>query len=82
MVKASAQDVAHFEAIASAAEADDEERFRRAAAEPPGERMLVGARLGLVLRRTPEMLAEDDARADGQMEIARRRIALGLTQKA
>jgi hypothetical protein len=31
---------------------------------------------------TPAVLAELDARADGQMEIARRRIALGLGTKA
>jgi hypothetical protein len=35
-----------------------------------------------MLPLTPPLLAEIDARADGQMELARRRIALGLRGKA
>jgi hypothetical protein len=31
---------------------------------------------------TPALLAEIDAQADGQIEIARRRVALGLGTKA
>jgi hypothetical protein len=59
-----------------------ESSFDRAAATSPGERILAGARLSAVFPLTPAVLAELDARADGQMEIARRRIALGLGTKA
>jgi hypothetical protein len=44
--------------------------------------MLAGIRLGAMLPMTPVLLAEIDARADGQMELARRRIALGIGSKA
>lgn len=69
---------AHFEAVAAAEAAEEEERYVRAARTPPGERMEAGIRLGTMLPLTPPLLAEIDARADGQMELARRRIALGL----
>lgn len=79
---ATPRDQAHFAAIAAAEAAEEEARFARAAATPPGERILAGARLSAVFPLTPAVLAELDARADGQMEIARRRIALGLGTKA
>ena len=79
---ATARDRAHFEAIAAAEEAEEEARFSRAAATQPGERILAGAKLSAEFPLTPAILAELDARADGQMEIARRRIALGLGTKA
>lgn len=75
------KDSAHFAAIKAAEEAEEEERFRRAAETPPGDRMLRGSRLGAELPWTPLLLAEVDARADEQMELARRRIALGLGRK-
>jgi len=78
---ASARDFAHFAAIALAEEESEEQRFLHAARTPPGERVLTGLRLGAALPMTPPLLAEIDARADGQMELARRRIALALTNK-
>jgi hypothetical protein len=47
-------------------------------ATPPGERILEGFRLAAEAPWTPAHLAELDARTDGEMELARRRIALGL----
>jgi hypothetical protein len=79
---ATPKDRAHFAAIAAAEAAEEDERFERAAATPPGERVVAGMRLGAQLPITPALLAEIDARADGQMELARRRIALGLGTKA
>jgi hypothetical protein len=79
---ATPRDRAHFAAIAAAEAAEEDERFTRAARTPPGERMQEGIRLGAMLPLTPPLLAEIDARADGQMELARRRIALGLRGKA
>jgi hypothetical protein len=78
---ATPRDHAHFAAIAAAETAEEEARFARAATTPPGERMLAGARLSAVFPLTPAVLAELDARVDGEMEIARRRIALGLGKK-
>ena len=75
---ATERDRAHFEAVATAEAQSDEERIARAAKTPPGERMLLGIELGLQFAWTPAHLAEADAEADGQMELARRRIALGL----
>ncbi len=72
------RDFAHFTAIAAAEAAEEEQRFARAARTPPGERILIGLRLGTALPMTPALLAEIDARADGQMELARRRLALAL----
>ena len=77
---ATERDRAHFEAIATAEAQSDEERIDRAAKTPPGERMLLGIDLGLQFAWTPAHLAEADAEADGQMELARRRIALGLSR--
>ena len=75
---ASARDLAHFEAIAAGERAEEEARITRATETPPGERMLAGIKLGAALGWSPALLAEIDAQADGQMELARRRIALGL----
>ncbi len=77
---ASARDRAHFAAVAAAEAEFEEQRYVRAAGVPPGERMLAGLRLGAELPMTPALLAEIDARADGQMELARRRIVLALTR--
>ena len=79
MKEATSHDVAHFAAIRAAKESEEEASFERAVKTPPGERMLRGISLGATLTLTPAILAEIDARADGQMELARRRIALGLT---
>lgn len=78
---ASARDVAHFATIGAAEAETEERRFAEAASTPPGERILAGMRLGASLPVTPALLAEIDACADGQMELARRRIALGLTRQ-
>jgi hypothetical protein len=75
---ASRSDLAHFAAIAAAEVESEEERFAHAATTPPGERILIGLQMGAELPMTPALLAEIDACADGQMELARRRIALGL----
>lgn len=77
---ASRRDFAHFATIAAAEAETEEQRFARAARTPPGERILTGLRLGAELPMTAAMLAEIDARADGQMELARRRLALGLVR--
>lgn len=75
---ATSDDIAHFEAIAAGEAAAEEERTERALGLPPGERILIGFELGLEAPWTGAHLADADARADGQMELARRRIALGL----
>jgi hypothetical protein len=72
------RDRPHFAAIAAASAASDDEAIDRAVATPPGERMLAGEALGAAMPVTPALLAELDAQADGQMELARRRVALGL----
>jgi hypothetical protein len=74
------RDFAHFAAIATVEAIAEEERFARAAGTAPGERILVGLRLGAALPMTPALLAEIDARADGQMELARRRLALAAAR--
>jgi hypothetical protein len=43
--------------------------------------MLAGIRLGMQLPWTRAVLAEVDAQTDGQMELARRRIALSIGSK-
>jgi len=73
------RDLAHFAAVAAAEAAEENERFAQAERMGPGERILRGMRLAGMLPLTPSLLAEMDARADGQMELARRRIALGLS---
>lgn len=65
----------HFEAIARG---QDDEAASQPLPTNPVERILIGARLGGVLPLTRAILAEMDANADGQMELARRRIAMGL----
>lgn len=81
MREASARDRSHFAAIALGEERSAEEQIERALETPPGERMLEGLRLGAAAPWTPAHLAELDARTDGQMELARRRIALGLDER-
>jgi hypothetical protein len=68
----------HFETIAEGERCSEEERIERALRTTPGERILEGLRLGMEVPWTPAHLAELDACADEQMELARRRIALGL----
>ncbi len=77
-MSATRKDLAHFEAIAAAERESEEERIARALEVPPGERMLLGLALGAEAPWTPAHLAEADAAADGQIEIARRRVARGL----
>jgi hypothetical protein len=76
--RASDRDRAHFAAIAAGQAADEDERIARALLTSPGERMILGARLAAEMPWTPAHLAEADAAADGQMELARRRVARGL----
>ena len=78
MREASARDRRHFEAIAAGEARAEEDRIEQALRTPAGERMLTGFRLGAEAPWTAAHLAELDARSDGQMELARRRIALGL----
>lgn len=78
MKEATDSDRAHFAAIAEGERRSEEERIERAIATPPGERILEGFRLAGESPWTPAHLAELDARTDDQMELARRRIALGL----
>jgi hypothetical protein len=80
--EASRRDREHFEAIAAAEAASEDERIAHAVATPPGERMVRGIELGMEVPWTPAVVAEIDARADGQAELARRRIALGLDRRA
>jgi len=75
---ATPRDRDHFAAIAAAETEAEEERFVRAATSSPGERMILGIELGAEMPWTPSLLAEIDADADGQAELARRRIALNL----
>jgi hypothetical protein len=62
-------------AIAEAKQQSEEERIDWALRNSPGERILPGFELGREIAWTPARLAEADAQADGQMELARRRIA-------
>ena len=78
MREASARDRRHFEAIAAGEARAAEERIEQALRTSPGERIVMGFQLGAEAPWTPAHLAELDARSDGQMELARRRIALGL----
>jgi hypothetical protein len=78
---ATPRDIAHFAAIAAAEAEAEEERYARASHTPPGDRILTGMRLGTDLDLTPAVVAELDARTDGQMEFARRRVALGLATR-
>lgn len=75
---ATPRDRAHFRAIAAAEAAAEDERIARALEVSPGERMAIGLASDSTMPWTPALLAEADAEADGQMELARRRIALGL----
>lgn len=65
-------------AVARGLAEDENERIDQALRLSPGERMLLGLKLGGEAPWSAAHLAEVDARADGQMEIARRRIAMGL----
>jgi len=76
--EATARERRHFAAIAEGEERSAAEQIERALVTPPGQRILEGIRLGAATPWTPAHLAELDARTDGQMELARRRIALGL----
>ncbi|GIW41436.1 MAG: hypothetical protein KatS3mg076_2013 [Candidatus Binatia bacterium] len=76
--RATPEDFAHFRAIAQAEAESEADRIGRAARSDPGQRLLEGFRLGRLSLWTPAVLAEMDARADGQVELARRRVALGL----
>ncbi len=76
--EATAEDWRHFEVIGEAERQSELERIDAAIATPPGERILLGLRLGMRAPCSPAHLAEQDARADGQMELARRSLALGL----
>jgi hypothetical protein len=78
MRRASARDRRHFEAVAEGEGRTEEERIERALRTAAGERVLEGLRLAAEAPWTPAHLAELDARTDEQMELARRRIALGL----
>jgi hypothetical protein len=78
MSPVSSKDREHFAAIATAERQSEEERIDAALHTPPGERILEGLRLGRLAPKSGAHLAEEDARADGQMELARRRLALGL----
>ena len=79
---ATPEDLAHFAAIRAAEETAEEERFQRAAETPPGNGCspACASERGHGAHATGS--AEIDARTDGQMELARRRIALGLTSKS
>jgi hypothetical protein len=75
---ATRRDLAHFAAISSAEAEAEAERITSALLTPPGERMVAGLELGAEAPWSGAHLAEIDARADGQAELARRRVALGL----
>ena len=81
MVRATQADWDHFAAIAEAEAESERDAFAEAARTPPGERILEGARLGALVTWTPAHLAEIDARVDGEMELARRRVARSLTHR-
>lgn len=75
---ATARDRAHFDAIAQAEAQSERDRIEEALRTSPLDRMRAAVELEVAAMWTPAHLAEVDARADGQMELARRRIALGL----
>ncbi len=76
------KDRAHFALIAAVAAEEEDERITRALSVPPGVRMMIGWELGRQCTLTPAHLAEIDAQADGQMELARRRIAMNLESES
>lgn len=78
---ATPKEMAHFRAIAAGESANEQERIDRALKQTPGERIIIGFELGAEAPWTPAHLAELDARTDGQMELARRRIALRLERE-
>jgi len=80
--RATPLDWAHFQTVAASERESEEERIKDALSTTPGERILAGFRLGHAGPWTPAHLAEADAQADGQMELARRRLALGLNEGA
>ncbi len=75
---ATSRDREHFAAIAAGEREGEEERIARTLRLSPGERILLGFDLAASAPWTPAHMAEADARTDGEMELARRRIALGL----
>jgi hypothetical protein len=78
--RATPLDWAHFQTVAAAERESEEERIEAALTTTPGERVLAGFRLARGAPWTSAHLAEADAQADGQMELARRRLALGLNE--
>jgi hypothetical protein len=77
-MRATERDRAHFAAIAAAEDESERERIEDALRTSAAERMRMGFEMGAEAMWTPAHLAELDARTDGQMELARRRVALGL----
>jgi hypothetical protein len=78
---ATGRDRAHFAAIAEGEALAEEERIALAAGCSPGELIQRGIDVSAETPWSPAHLAELDAVTDGQMELARRRIALGLGPK-
>ncbi len=78
-MEATQKDRAHIAAIAEATRAEEEQAIAAAAAMTPSERLAAGFALMDDAPWTPAQLAQIDADADSQMELARRRVAMGLT---
>lgn len=75
-------DRAHFVAIGAAEEQSEAERIEAALRTPPAERMRRGFELADAMPLSPAQLAEIDAMADGQIELARRRVARRLAARS
>lgn len=80
--RATDEDRAHFAAIARAMREDEDERIARALDMTPGQRILLGFELAAEAPWTPARLAELDAETDGEIELARLRVARGLGRTA
>lgn len=76
--RATEADRAHFDAIGAAEAQSEIDRIDAALRTTPAERIRQGFELAAGGPWSPAHLAEIDAMADGQIELARRRIALGL----
>ncbi len=70
----------HFAAIAATERDSERQRIQQATQMTPEERILAGLELARSVHWTKAHWAELDRQTDGQLELARRRIALNLTQ--
>jgi len=70
--RAGDRDRAHFATIAQAMAEEKTAQIQRAAENSPGQNLLEGLALARAFPTPPAMRADDDRRAAGQLELARR----------